>query len=136
MKSSYHTKQKDAIIGCLEAFSSTHVTISQISNYFKSRNNPIGLATIYRQLARLEKEGLVKKYIIDGSQAAYFEYMGNSNDLNANYHLKCEECGDFFHLNCNLIDSIKEHVLNEHIFLINTAKTVFYGKCSECIKKH
>jgi Fur family ferric uptake transcriptional regulator len=36
------------------------------------------------------------------------------------------------HLDCDLLNTIRRHVMDKHNFEINMLKTVFYGKCEKC----
>lgn len=131
----YKTKQQSAILAYLIALDGGHVTVAQIAEHFKFSGLDIGLTTIYRQLEKLIDSGLVRRYSIDGSGAACFQYIGQSKSCESHFHLKCENCGCLIHLECGFLDEIHTHVLNSHDFDINSNKTVFYGKCSECVRK-
>lgn len=52
-----------------------HVTVSDICKYFKSQGISIGTTTVYRQLDRMVEQGLVAKYVVDGTSSACFEYL-------------------------------------------------------------
>ena len=51
------------------------------------------------------------------------------------YHCKCEKCGKLIHLQCNEIESLKQHMQQHHDFQMDPHRTVFYGICGECSKK-
>ena len=72
-----------------------HITAADACEYFKREGIPIGQSTVYRRLECLVDEGLVKKYIIDGTSPACFEYVGEVPDsgCEACFHFKCEKCG-------------------------------------------
>lgn len=50
------------------------------------------------------------------------------------YHCKCEKCGKLIHLQCNEVESLKQHMMEHHGFEMDSLRTVFYGICSECKK--
>lgn len=129
----YKTKQSKVILSCLHYYKGSHVTVPMISRYLENQDNPVGTATIYRQLEKLEKEGLVRKYILDGKSGSCFQFVDNENDhCDDHYHLKCEKCGKLIHLQCKTLDTLEEHVYEDHGFRINPLKTVFYGVCPDC----
>lgn len=130
--SKYNTKQSRAILAYIISLDGRHTTVSQIASYFKSKESPIGIATIYRHLDRFVENGKVRKYTLDGISGACYQYMSNENDCHQ-VHLKCEECGAVIYLHCDIMDSVPKHMYQEHAFQINPMKTVFYGKCSNCI---
>ena len=47
---------------------------------------------------------------------------------------KCEKCGKLIHLQCNEVESLKQHMMEHHGFEMDSLRTVFYGICSECKK--
>jgi Fur family ferric uptake transcriptional regulator len=47
--------------------------------------------------------------------------------------LKCDTCGTLVHLRCGMLDEISGHVYEEHSFLIDKGKLIFYGKCGDCL---
>jgi Fur family ferric uptake transcriptional regulator len=49
--------------------------------------------------------------------------------------MKCEQCGKLIHLNCDEINAFFEHVSEEHGFVLDPKRTVFYGICNECNSK-
>ena len=51
------------------------------------------------------------------------------------YHCKCEKCGKLIHLQCEEVESLKQHMMEHHNFEMDALRTVFYGICSECRKK-
>jgi len=130
--SKYNTKQSEAIISYLIPLKGKHTTAAQIASYFKREGFPIGLATIYRHLDTLVQNGKVNKYTLDGVSGACYQYLSEGNKLNQT-HLKCERCGAILHIQCDAVDSLPEHLYEKYAFRINPMKTVFYGKCSNCM---
>ena len=114
-----------------------HVTVQEIREYFKDREIAVGTTTIYRQLEKMVKDGLVEKYVVEGTNSACFEYIGESetSDYESCYPCKCEKCGKLIHLQCEEVESLKQHMMEHHNFEMDALRTVFYGICSECRKK-
>ncbi|MCR5716694.1 MAG: transcriptional repressor [Lachnospiraceae bacterium] len=131
----YKTKQKEILLEFLEASPSPHITAGDVCEYFKSKGSPIGQSTIYRQLERLVDEGIVNKYTIDGNSPACFEYVGEGahHEKETCYHCKCEKCGKLIHLHCEELEEFQIHLLQEHHFKMDPARTVFYGVCDDCL---
>ena len=134
-RSKYKTKQREILIDYFESVPGVHITASNVCEYFKKHGAPIGQSTIYRQLERLVDEGIIKKYIIDGSTPACFEYVGAGShaDADACVHCKCEKCGKLIHLHCDEVEVLQGHLLSEHQFKLDPVRTVFYGLCEDCI---
>ena len=78
MKIQYKTKNKQLLLEYLRTTAGRHVTVQDICDYFKAEGVSMGTTTVYRQLERMVEEGCVNKYIVDGSNAAYFEYVDHS----------------------------------------------------------
>lgn len=133
---SYNTKQSCEILNYLKENAGSHFTSQDISDHFRAQGINIGQATIYRRLDRLTTEGLVNKYIIDEKSPACYEYVGTEHCSHEKcYHMKCEKCGKLIHLNCEEIDELFKHVSEEHGFLLDPRRTVFYGICAGCNKE-
>ena len=135
-KGKYRTRQREEIVGYLKAVSGEHITVNDVYDYFKSKGNSIGQTTVYRQLERLCDEGLVNKYIVDANSPACFEYMDPDSHGEGNcFHCKCKKCGKLIHLHCDEMDEMLGHMKNEHGFMLDPKRTVFYGLCEECSKR-
>lgn len=90
----YKTKQMTELLTYMESVQGSHVTVNDICAYFGSRGISVGTTTIYRHLEKMVKEGLVAKYVVDGTSSACFEYIGrHEQDTSIScYHCKCEKC--------------------------------------------
>ena len=132
-KSVYKTKQQDFLLAYLKEMKGRHFTAEDVRTHFESKQISIGIATIYRQLEKLVADGTLQKYFIDEHSAACFEYSGeNCKAEIPHFHLKCEQCGNLFHVECEEIQELSEHLQKEHGFAINPFRTVLYGICNAC----
>jgi len=135
-KGAYNTKQSCEILSYIKDNEGKHLTAQDIVDHFRRNGINIGSATVYRRLDRLTGEGLVNKYIIDDKSPACYEYIGTADCCQGNcYHMKCENCGRLFHLGCHEIDGFFKHVSDEHGFVLDPKRTVFYGFCTDCAGK-
>ena len=82
----------------------------------------------------LVEQGLVAKYMVDGTSSACFEYLGHDEHCHKHvcFHCKCEKCGKVIHLECGEMTHLGEHMLADHGFQWDFTRTVFYGICEEC----
>ena len=137
MKPKYKTKQREVIPSYIKQTSGKHITAGDVCDYFKEQGTPIGQATVYRQLESLVDEGIVNKYNIDANSPACFEYVadGEHDSDGICFHAKCEECGKLIHLHCEEILKIRDHLSEDHGFVLDPKRTVFYGLCEECGKE-
>ncbi len=134
-RNKYNTKQRERILEYLEEVRGVHITAADVCDHFRGQGMAIGQSTVYRQLERLVDEGIISKYSIDSNSPACFEYTG-ADEKDAGsvcFHCKCEKCGRVIHLQCEEIEELQTHMMNEHRFLLDPVRTVYYGLCERCI---
>ncbi len=139
IKSVYKTKQQDLLLAFLKETKGSHFTAEDVKKHFALSDNPLGTATIYRQLEKLVIDGTVIKYFIDEKSAACFEYVGEKHgetDESKHFHIKCEKCGVLIHLDCSELSHLQKHLKEHHGISLNPLRTVFYGICAECEEKN
>lgn len=136
VRTAYKTRQQELLINYLEGTGGKHFTAEDVKNHFAEKEITLGTATIYRQLEKLVSEGKILKYFVDEHSAACFEYIGGAcSPDEQHFHLKCEVCGTLFHLECEELSEIKNHLLADHGFELNPFRTVLYGTCPNCRQK-
>ena len=128
----YKTKQKEILIECLDNNKDIHMTAAEISERLKESGHHLGMSTVYRQLDKLVAAGVVRKYIIDENSSACYQFIGGSGKCCEHFHLKCSVCGRLIHTDCHLMQQIAEHMKTSHGFVVDPARTILYGICSEC----
>lgn len=128
----YKTKQKEALLDFLETRRGEHITVAEIRAHFESQRQPIGTTTLYRQVDELVREGVLRKYVVDESSAACFEYTGEHPTEEPLVHCKCERCGKLLHIRCGQFTEMQRHISADHDFSVNPQRTVIYGLCADC----
>lgn len=128
----YKTKQRDLILDYLKHSTARHLTIEDVTDALKQNGLAVGKTTVYRYMDKLAGEGSVRKYFISNSKSACYEYIDAAAACRMHYHLKCINCGELLHLDCDLMDSVAGHMDSEHGFLIDNTRTVLYGMCGAC----
>lgn len=136
-KAQYKTKQMAELLTFLKSVQGSHVTVNEICEHFRKQGITVGTTTVYRQLEKMVAEGSVAKYVVDGTSAACFEYVGEQGSMVEAicYHCKCEKCGKLIHLQCNEVENLRQHISEHHGFEMDAIRTVFYGICRECREK-
>ena len=81
-KAPYKTKQMTELLTFLKSVQGSHVTVNDICEYFQTKGISIGTTTVYRHLEKMVGEGLVAKYVVDGTSSACFEYIGSHEKEN------------------------------------------------------
>lgn len=135
-RGNYKTKQYDELLDYLTQIEGKHFNVCDIHDHFQSIGKNIGTTTIYRQLDRMVDEGLVSKYVLEAGSPACFEYMSPDKHVNGAvcFHLRCEVCGQLIHMKCEELTSISSHIMKDHGFKVDPARTVLYGVCQDCMQ--
>lgn len=131
----YHTKQREAVLEYIRSQGGEHVTASQIALHFTHEAIPVGRTTVYRHLDKLTASGQLRRYTLDGKAGFCYQYAQAPDACREHFHLKCENCGELLHLQCDTLSETQRHIYETHTFQINTAKTVFYGTCDQCMRE-
>ena len=126
---SYKTKQKDLILDVVKK-KNNEFTIKDI---YDDLHSQVGLTTIYRFIDKLVSDNLVTK-IIDENNITYYQYLEKCEEDN-HFYLKCENCKEIKHIDCDCIKQLYNHINNEHRFKLNKEKIIINGICSKCNKK-
>ena len=134
-KSTYTTKQGRAIIACLKENENEHLTAPQIAKLFSVGTAAIGRATIFRQLDKMARQGIIRKYLLDGNTGACYQYIGDNCGDGDHLHLKCDVCGNVIHMDGKALPRMAKGILKGYNFEVDAGKTVIYGKCHTCSGK-
>ena len=130
----YSTKQQQAVLRCLEARQGESLTAADLAEDLRREGCPVGLATIYRQLEKLEGAGRVHK--VNTGEGAFYQFCGHDgSDHRDCFLLKCSRCGRIRHLDCSHLQDLYDHLEQEHHFRIDPRGTLFTGICDLCAKE-
>jgi Fur family ferric uptake transcriptional regulator len=128
----YRTRQGEEVLDYIRSLGGRHVTVSGVVRHFADGDEHIGQTTIYRHLERLAAEGTIRKYALGDGKSACYQYVDDRAACREHFHLVCERCGALIHVDCELLEQIRAHLLLEHKFRLDMLKTVFYGTCDAC----
>ncbi len=117
---SRNTCQKE-IISKVANNQSGFFTTEELYEKVKLENDKIGIATIYRNLKELEKQGIVHNFMCENRKVY-------SSQKRSHCHFKCEKCGKSEHFEVKNLDFLK---------FIKTGETCHFnlevvGICNEC----
>jgi len=127
----YQTRAQRELLDYLKTAPGRHFTVAEIKEHFIGDNNPIGTATIYRQMERFVEEGSVRKFVLGPGERACYTFAGDCNCA-SHFHCKCEKCGTLIHMDCKELCDIRDHLQENYGFIWDAGKTVFYGICDQC----
>ena len=130
----YSTKQQQAVLRCLEARQGESLTAADLAEDLRHAGSPVGLATIYRQLEKLEAAGRVHK--VNTEEGAFYQFCSHDSGSHRDcFLLKCSRCGRIRHLDCSHLQGLYDHLEQEHHFRIDPRGTLFTGVCDLCAKE-
>lgn len=130
--SSYKTRQRDQILQYLTEHRREHTTAEDLVEAFRARNVKVGKSTIYRYLDVLVQSGQLRKYTIDESGSACYQYVEDPGDCAKHFHLKCLDCGRLLHIESDLLPAVSQEIQSQYGFVVDHCKTVLYGQCKSC----
>ncbi len=124
----YNTVKKNEIISFLSKNSGQAFTIDDICT--RILNDGAGKSTVYRIVARLAEDGVVRRVHNGSGRSASYQYV-NTGHCSEHFHLKCNDCGRLIHL-----DDITSHILETRILRSEgfslDGGMLLYGKCKNC----
>ena len=129
----YTTKQHQAILRCLEQRAEEALSANQLAEDLRREGCPVGLATIYRQLEKLEAAGRVHK--VHTEEGAFFQFCPHPEADHGCFLLRCESCGRMVHLDCSHLEELYRHLEQQHHFRIDPRRTILTGRCQICEEK-
>lgn len=132
MKGEYKTKPRHLIIEYLKANADTRFTARDILNAINDEENNLDRSTVYRNLERLCKEGVLVKYKETDINATCYQYSEAHGSCHDHMHAQCSDCGKIFHLDNAILDDAAHRMQEEYGIDIDYGKTVIIGVCSDC----
>ena len=126
----YMTRQQKAVLACIENAHGGCATAQELTEQLHREGQTIGLTTVYRQLEKLDRQGLVHKIVTD--EGARWQYCDCQQKGHNCFLMKCERCGRVEHVDCDHLGELYEHLQKEHHFRINPHRTLLYGLCEKC----
>ncbi len=130
MKREYNTEQKRRITEFLKENSARHWSASEIAAAVCDEH--LGKSTVYRLISKLFESGIIRRFETAGSKSFVYQYAGENSDCDSHFHLKCVKCGRLVHMHCHELVAVKEHIIDEHNFIIGSKRAILYGECTDC----
>jgi len=100
-----------------------HFSAEDIYKELISKNEEIGLATIYRVLTQFEAAGMVTKHHFENSKAVYEINSDEHHD-----HMVCIDSGEIFEFHDDVIEKRQAEIASKHGFEIVDHSMVLYVK--------
>lgn len=135
---SYNTKQRKILLDFLAENTDKQMSAEQIYESLTGAGMPenISKSAIYRNLAALEQEEKIHRFVREGSRKVLYQYVGASECRNE-LHLACKKCGKTLHMDHETAEKLEQNLAGIQNFIIDKTDTVLYGTCGNCAKgKH
>lgn len=129
----YATKQQQAVLHCLEQRPRDALTAVELAADLRGSGQRVGLATVYRQLERLEAAGRVHR--VQTGEGAFYQLCPHPHSGRPCFLLRCRDCGRVEHLDCSRLEALTRHLEEAHRFRLDPRSTLLSGQCGECARK-
>lgn len=120
------TPQRALIIEAIVQ-SCQHMTAEDVFTVVEQRTPGVNIATIYRTLDFLVKEGLAHRTDLGSGQVIYATIRHGPH-----IHLVCRQCGRVIEADERLIGSLRVQLQQEYGFAADLEHVALSGVCQEC----
>ena len=122
-----NTIQKEVVLNTVLS-SSDHPDVETIYLRCKNKLPSISIATVYRVLTSLAKQGKILK--VDCQNGDRYD-----KTLYPHAHLKCNECGNVLDVCSVDLTEILNNAVNVEKATLNSVNVIFSGVCENCSSK-
>lgn len=131
MRGEYNTRQKRELLRFLKERSLQHFSVDEVVFEMRDRGESIGRSTVYRYLELLAEQGVVRKYPgVEG--VTQYQHVENAARCDEHFHMLCSRCGNLMHVDCALMRTMSEHLMQDHGFQLDPRDTILVGVCEKC----
>lgn len=121
-----YSRQREAIVTALQN-TTAHPTASTVYETVRETIPNISLGTVYRNLAALAEEGMIKQLSV-GDSSDHFD-----GDISPHSHFYCEKCGKVSDVSY-VADGAYPTLEKDYGFKVKASSLVLCGICKECNK--
>lgn len=127
------TGQRLAVLEVLADNSGEHLNADEIYRLLYEKDTGIGMATVYRTLALLEKLKFITRIYLDDGCIRY--QLSDPNAKHEHHHLICECCGAVLDIEEDLLDSLEKQVFLKNRFRVSNHRVKLFGMCEKCMNE-
>lgn len=127
----YVTKQRKILLDYLTKHTDDPLPAQEIAEALEQES--ISKSSVYRNLAELENEGVVRRKYRGAGRELLYQYVG-AEACKGSIHLSCKQCGRTFHMTAAGADQLLRAVAETEGFAVDKGDTVLYGVCEDCRK--
>ncbi len=120
------TRTRRMVLDVMLSADDHHVTATEIVDGVRRIDPSFPESTVYRTLARLEELGVIAPLASTGATTTY--HVADDPHV----HVVCDRCGTVVEHDAELLASIASDLYERHGFVLDTHRTVVYGRCRAC----
>lgn len=120
-----HTRSQKRILNFLQSVNRA-ISAQDIYVELRSQNQGMSLATVYRALEALKREGALQVRMLPNGESLY------SSVHQDKHHLTCLECGKSISLDKCPVQELETQLHNSYKFKIFYHTLEFFGLCNQC----
>ncbi len=125
----YSTKQRKVLLDYLTQHPDEPLSARQIAD--ATAGDGISLSAIYRNIAAMETEGILRPCVRDGSREVLYRFCGAAA-CHEHLHMTCSHCGKTYHMDVPATQTLVDQVAEDAGFRVDRSATVLYGVCRDC----
>lgn len=134
MSGGYKTKGREILYDFFKTQDGKRFCAKDITDYFDSMGYSMNQSTVYRNLERMSREGVLFKTKQASDDFSYYQYIGEHRDCHEHLHMQCKKCGKVVHLENPGMDDFYKRLRDDHGFELKPMESVLVGVCSDCNK--
>lgn len=123
---SHRTRSQERILNVLKSMKRS-VSAQDLFVELRSRNQAMGLATVYRALDALKLEGVVQVRTVSGGGEALYNLVQEDR-----HHLTCLQCGGTIPIDGCPVHELEAQLNQSYQFKIYYHMLEFFGVCTDC----
>ena len=129
-KTTRYSKKREAILHIIRS-TDTHPSVDWVYQQLKPDYPSLSLGTVYRNLSRFKKEGLVMSVGTVNGQERF------DATVTPHSHFICRHCGAVLDLPAMELREDPERLAQRYGVTIDRQELTFYGTCPKCVpQKH
>lgn len=125
----YQTEQKKLLLAYLSSHADRSFTLDELAAVMTACG--VGKSTVYRLVARLSDEGVVRRYAREEGRGYTYQYL-ERQECHSHLHLRCSICGRVIHLSEDISRIFAKTLLESNQFQLDDGRTLLFGRCDAC----
>ncbi|MCR5150233.1 MAG: transcriptional repressor [Clostridiales bacterium] len=125
----YNTSQREILISFFKEHADELLSVNDIAAGVSDKQ--ISKSAIYRNIAMLSDEGIIKHFVLEDSRKSCYRYISN-RECKSHFHLTCKKCGKTMHMPKSTSEEIVNLIGENSAFKTDISQTVFFGLCENC----